>query len=446
MRTSRPILICGIMLGLSGCLRATPPEVPLPTPAAIAEPAAIGFDDALMQELLGQLQGQNLNLKIAEQRLAEAEAQVTARHSDVLPRLDLTAGASRGNQNNREAATLGQAGFQANWDLDLAGRTRNSITAAESRRDASAARLADLKRLLRADLLTAIVQWRAALEIQHETTALLQSQDDQVALFQSRSDAGLIDATLLERARAQRDQTATQLPLAEINRRTAQFQIEHLLGQTPNSLDDLLTRHRTDRLQVPPANSVITLPMTTVTTRPDVAAARANLLASQADLAAAEAAWWPSLSLSSFFGVQDGSISLPGNPPGHLLWSLASALTTPLVNFGQIDANIDAANARSQQANLIYQDTILQALQEIHTALAGYLNGLNAINRQTEARTRRAETVRLATERFDRGLTDMTVLTTAQAELDQATIALITQKAETAIAYIRLQQALGGTI
>ena len=125
------------------------------------------------------------------------------------------------------------------------------------------------------------------------------------------------------------------------------------------------------------------------------------------------------------------------------MWSLASALTTPLVNFGQIDANIDAANARSQQANLIYQDTILQALQEIHTALAGYLNGLNAINRQTEARTRRAETVRLATERFDRGLTDMTVLTTAQAELDQATITLITQKAETAITYIRLQQALG---
>jgi len=429
-----------VMLGLTGCL-ATTSTAPIAVAVTQFDHQMPNFDDPLMTGLLAQLLAKNLDLKIAEQRVAEAQAAIKARQSSLWPQLDASVSANRGNQNNRGNATLLQAGLDSRWDIDLAGGLQDAVTAAKARSDASADRLRDLRRLLAADLQRSVIEWRAAQQIQRETTALLRAQDDQVTLLASRADAGLIDSTLVERARAQRDQTATQLPLAEINRRTAQFQIERLLGQQPHNLENLLAAHADHDLTVPAANLVLEIPLTTITARPDVTAARAELLAAQADLAEAEAAWWPSLSLSSFFGVSDGShnMTLPGNP----IWSLGSALTTPLLNFGRIDAEIDAANARSQQANLRYQNTILTAMQETHTALAGYLNGLNAITRQTEARNRRAETVNLATQRFDRGLTDMTVLTTAQSELDQATISLINQKAAAAIAYINLITAVG---
>ena len=85
---------------------------------------------------------------------------------------------------------------------------------------------------------------------------------------------------------------------------------------------------------------------------------------------------------------------------------------------------------------------MLLAVQETHTALSDYLNGINAVTQQAAALDRRSEAVKLADERFRAGASDRINLTTAQSELDQANLALVTQKATAAIAYIRLQKAL----
>lgn len=114
----------------------------------------------------------------------------------------------------------------------------------------------------------------------------------------------------------------------------------------------------------------------------------------------------------------------------------------PVLNFGRLQRQIDATDARTLEASLRYQDVVNRALQETKTALSDYLNGMQAVQLQQEALTARKNTVALATERFERGLTDMTDLTTAQSELDQATLELIIKEITTAIAYIRLQKAL----
>jgi outer membrane protein TolC len=131
---------------------------------------------------------------------------------------------------------------------------------------------------------------------------------------------------------------------------------------------------------------------------------------------------------------------LSSNP----VWSLASSLTAPLINFCRLRSEIDASNARANAALLQYENATNLALQETKTALSDYLNGVNTVKAQEEALINRQEAVRLARIRFDRGLTDMTDLTTAQAELDEATLSLITLQTQTAIAYIRLQKALTG--
>lgn len=89
---------------------------------------------------------------------------------------------------------------------------------------------------------------------------------------------------------------------------------------------------------------------------------------------------------------------------------------------------------------------MLKALQETRTALSDYLSGLAAVAQQEGALKHRRDAVALAKERFTRGLTDMTDLTTAQTELDEATLTLIERQANAAIAYIRLQKALGTSV
>lgn len=104
---------------------------------------------------------------------------------------------------------------------------------------------------------------------------------------------------------------------------------------------------------------------------------------------------------------------------------------------------MDISDAKARVASLNYGNDVLIALQETQTALSDYINDINAVSEQEKALRYRKDTVKLATERLEKGLTDMTDLTTAQSELNQATIILIERRKEAAIAYILLQKATG---
>lgn len=398
------------------------------------------FNDPLIDLFVDKLKVQNIDIQIAEARLAEARAMKSVSRSGFFPDLSVAARGTRGNTTSQKAETLGQAGFDASWELDVFGRTRAGVEAAEARRLARLAGVDDAGNIVTAELVRAVIEWRQAKQTAREINDLLRAQDDQVSLLESRARAGLIDASFLERARAQRAQTATGLPDAEAAANAAQYQIERLLAVRDQSVEVALANADLKIMNIPSINSALSITLDRVRNRPDIRQARAELLAAQDDLKQAEADLWPRVSLSSFFGVQDGSHGrmLAENP----IWSLASAVTIPLLNFGRLQGMVDAADARAQQASLRYEDTVNRALQETKTALSDYLNGMNAVSAQQRALQSRQETVRIAKDRFERGLTDMTDLTTAQAELDTATIALINIRTKTAIDFIRLQKAL----
>lgn len=197
-------------------------------------------------------------------------------------------------------------------------------------------------------------------------------------------------------------------------------------------------------LLIPEAKMLLDISLDSVRERPDIRASRADLLASQADLAKSEADLLPRISIRSFFGVQDGSnnISLTSNP----MWSLAAGISAPFLNFGKLQGVIVASDARAKAPALSYENASLIASQETKTSLSDYLNGINAASKQQLALEHRKDTVKLASERFKRGLTDMTDLTTAQSELNQATLLYIERKAVAATAYVKLHKGLGTNI
>lgn len=400
------------------------------------------FHDPLMDAFSEDLLKQNLDIKIAETRIAEARGIAKTANSGFFPDISATNQASRSNNaiGVTAPASIVRGGFDTTWELDIFGQTRALTNAADQRVEASVASRDDVVNSVLAELMRGLVELRQAQQTLMQTQALLKAQDEQVELIDTRVRSGLVDASASTRAQAERDQTATQLPLAQAAYDTAEYKIERLLGKESNTLYHAIAQAK-GSLTVPSPQDILSISLDTMRTRPDIRIAYAELLAAKADLAKADADFWPRISLSAFFGVQDGSdgLRLANNP----IWSLASNISAPLLNFGRLKGAIDSADARSKQALLNYQNAILTALQETKTALSDYLNGVNVVAKQQNAVMQRQRTVKFATERFKHGLTDMTDLTTAQTELNQATLLLTQRQSSAAIAYIRLQKALG---
>ena len=444
-----PTLLCAALL-LSGCSSLPyrmlfPKEPPPPESVSIAPESQWwrAFGDPLMNQLIADVMSQSLDIQTALSRKREAAALEDAAFAPLLPELNRTGTASRGNRNFglTTPRTIMQGGLEASWEVDLFGRLRAASDASEARAQSASLRVADVTGSVAADIARAVVQWRQAQQTLKETSDLISSQDDQLKLAAARAKAGLTDNALTERAAAQRAQTATQLPLAQATADAAQFQMERLLGKTSGSLTELLSAHRQSALTMPSGMPVTDIPLERIRTRPDIRAAQSELLAANAELAQAEAALWPRVSLGGFFGAQDAPANLPfaSNP----IWAVTSGVTMPLLNFGRLQSQIDAADERSRQAALAYENASLTALQEAKTALSDYLGAKAAAAQQEESLKHRKLAVKLARERYTRGLTDMSELTTAQTELDQATLTLIERKSQVAIAYIRLHKSLG---
>ena len=438
------LLLTVSMLALAGCGQFDKPpatQIEAPAPAA-SQRWWDAFHDPLMEQLTTQLLAQNIDIKIAQARVEEARAVGRISEGALYPNVTVTGNDTRSKSEifTKDPITIAQGGFDANWEIDLFGSNRAGAEAAQSRTVHAVATADDARNTVLADLVRAVLEWRQAQETVHVTEALLAAQDEQIALLTERTKAGVIDSSGLVRAQAERAQTATQLPLAQASARTAQYQAERLLGQSSGALDAMFSGAVNQPLAVPEPDATLDLGIEVIRARPDIRAAKATMLAAQSDLVKAEADLWPKLSLQGFFGAQHLSSGLVG--PSNPIWSLAAGITSPVFNFYSFRSAVDQANAASKEAALTYENQVLLAVQETHTALSDYLNGINAVTQQAAALDRRSEAVKLADERFRAGASDRINLTTAQSELDQANLALVTQKATAAIAYIRLQKAL----
>ncbi|MDF3047224.1 MAG: oprN [Candidatus Midichloriaceae bacterium] len=399
------------------------------------------FNDPFMNLMADLLLEQSLDIQIAQTRIDEARGILKASESGWFPSIDGNAAGSRGNNQigTDKSTSFSKSGFDAKWEIDIFGQTRSQVSAAEARLQGRIDSVNDIKNIMIADLMTSIIEWKEAQEVINETESLIAAQDEQIDLLKARSKAGLVDSTFLLRAQAEQAQTSTLLPASRASLDAARFKVARLLAMQTDQLL-LLDNWKDYSLTIPTIEQAVSINIEVIKNRPDLRVLRAEMLASQGDLAKAEADLWPRLSVGAFFGVQDGSnnLRIANNP----IWSLSAALTAPILNFGRLHGALDAANAKTSGVALNYENGVLNALQETQTALSDYLKGLNAVAEQEKALLFRKDTVKLANERFNQGLTDMTDLTTAQSELNQAAITMIKKRAAAAIAYIKLQKAL----
>ncbi len=341
-----------------------PASLPVPDPwwTLFADPVLDGLQQKLV---IG-----NQNLRAAVAAVASARAAYEASQSALLPTLALGAGATRSaTPSSGAASSLANPGNSvtltatAGWETDLWGRLAMASTAAQQSLQASADDLAAAR--LSAQAL--LVQTYFSLNTADVQLALLErsitAYARSLALTQARYAGGV--AARSDVLQAQVQLKTTQAQQADLNAQRGQLEhaIAVLLGVPPAALD----LDRCTALPTAPAVPAM-LPSQLLERRPDIAAAQRRVAAANAQIGAADAAWFPDFTLSASAGYRGAQLSHLVSAP-NLLWSVGASLAQAVLDGGQRQLASAQARAAADQATANYRQTVLTALQEVEDNL-----------------------------------------------------------------------------
>ncbi len=331
------------------------------------------FGDPVLDALVAQALAHNTDLRMAAARVAEARALDAAQHAADGPTLDFGLGGTRSRSISAVSgkpylSTTLQPQFQAAYEVDLWGRIGDLGRAADAQLLASEAARDSARLSVAATTTAAYIGLRALdarLEVAQRTLA---ARESALQLARSRQQRGYSSALETQQSEAEYRATAQAVPQLALAIRRQEHAINLLTGTTPAAVPRGLALQA---LQLPPQPG-LGLPSELLRRRPDLAGAEAQLAASDAQLAAARAQLLPSLRLSATLGSISSSV-LTGDP--FTLWGLGGSVLAPIFDGGRLRAQVNASDARREQALVAYEKAVLTAFGEVEDQLAT-LDGL----------------------------------------------------------------------
>jgi NodT family efflux transporter outer membrane factor (OMF) lipoprotein len=398
------------------------------------------FNDPVLNGLVEQVNVSNQSIAVAEARYRQARAAVTSARAGLFPSIGASGGASRSRRGEAGATSSYNIGLDAGWEVDLWGRVRRLIEASRAAADASAADVENARLSLQSELAIDYFQLRVT-DVQR---ALL---DDTVKAFETslkiarnRYTAGVAAKVDVVQAEAQVKSVEAQV----IDLRVARAQLEHaiavLVGKPPASFSlETATSFPAYMPQIPPG-----LPSTLLQRRPDVAAAERRMAAANARIGVAQAAYFPSLSLSGSGGFASNALSTLISAPSRV-WSLGLGLGATLLDFGARGAQVDTARAAYDEALANYRLTVLAALQEVEDDLAAVRWLAEEDKVQQDAARLARESVALTLNQYKAGTVgylNVVQVQATQLSEDRQTVALVGRRLASTVGLIR---ALGGS-
>ncbi|HWP20581.1 MAG TPA: efflux transporter outer membrane subunit [Burkholderiaceae bacterium] len=414
----------------------------------VAEPAEAqprgawwrAFQDPVLDDLVARAAGRNTDLQVAAARLAQARAFARAANAERLPTVGLSAGASRGAEPLARGAaqTLVTAGAAASYEVDLFGRISLASRAAALDVEQREALLRSTLLLVQAEVAQHYLTLRALDAERRLVRETIAAYRDTLRLTERRHALGDVAELDVERVRS--EVAATEADAIALDRRRAE--LEHALA--------VLVGEPASNFRLEPANTLAALPVvpagvpsTVLARRPDVAAAQRALLAAQARVGVAQAAWFPSLSLTAQGGHASTEL-------GDLFrwsaraWSVGALLSLPIFDGGRRRAGIEGAQAELDAALAQYRQQLLQVFREVEDQLAA----LRLLDEQRAAQDRAVQAASRATvlsgSRYRNGLVSQLELLDAQrSELRNRRQAVQVQAAQYQ-ATVGLIRALGG--
>lgn len=452
-----------VAVGLAGCASVGPDYAP-PTPDAPAAwsglehggPAQGGqtgdisrwwrtLNDPLLTSLVAEALRTNHDLRDAQARLRAARARRAVALAGFFPGLNASGSGSRA-MSSREAGTgltreNYDVGLDASWELDVFGGVRRDFEAAGADLEASEASLNAAQVSLAAEVALSYVEMRSLQQRLGIARTNLASQSETLQLTQWRAQAGLADSQDVAQALSSREQTRAQIPALETSLTETQHSLDILLGMTPGSLRERLDAG--SELPQPSEKIAVGIPADVLRQRPDVRAAERLLAAETARVGVAEAARYPSFTLSGSLGLEALTLGALGNS-GAETWNLVEGITAPIFQAGRLRAQVEVQDAAREQALVAYEQTVLEALRDVENALVA----LARSRQRAEALGIAAEAARnaadMARQRYSSGLIDFQPVLDAERSALSTEDSLASARADGVLALIRLYKALGG--
>lgn len=402
--------------------------------------------DPFLNALVSQAIEANLSVEVAKARVREARAFLREEAGNLLPAGDGVVSANRSRipaGDNIPATTSSEyrAGFDASWEVDLFGRHRRTVEGAQYGLDAAKEDLRNSMLVLIGDValnysLARTYQARTAL-----ARRAARSQRESARLTQSKFDTGTATTADVANAEALAAATEADMPSFEIAAARAVHRLGVLLGKPPSALIRQMRNGRA--IPQPKLPLPVGIPADVLLTRPDVRMAEWQLAQATARIGAAEAARYPSVSLTGSIATEALNINDLAKK-SSLAWAIGPTLTVPILRAGQLKAVADAARARRDAAFANYQQLILTAMEDVENAIVSLSQQRIRSGKLSSAVASYRTAANAARTQFESGSATYLELLDAQRALYAAEGNLIDSRLATVSSYIALNKALGG--
>jgi outer membrane protein, multidrug efflux system len=399
------------------------------------------FQDEVLQSLIKEALTNNYDVRIAATRILEAGAVLGITRANQFPQVGV--GGSLGNTRTQPFpgnSTVGSASIQASWILDFWGQYRRATEAARANLLGSEFGEKAVRITLIADVANAYFALRGfdrQLEVSKETVL---ADKDMVKLNTIKFEGG--DAAITDELQAEilLEQSEAQVIALQQSIEQTENQISILLGRNPGPIARGLTL-----VAQPHAPEVPTgLPSAILEKRPDVRRAEETLVAANANVGVAKAAFFPQFSLTGAFGVQTASLTSFLSGPTTGAWNVAGQIAQPIYEGGRIKSNYRLAWAQRDEAELTYKQTVQQAFGDVSNALVGYTQSRLFRMKIEEQTATYKETARLANVRFEGGYTSFLEVLVTQQQYFTSELGLAQAWFAEMNNYVQLYQSLGG--
>ncbi len=407
------------------------------------------FSDPVLDSLIESVYAQNLTLRAAGARILEARARRGFAVGELFPQLQEAAGVFTVNKVSENSPIAfpnvwfqdWAAGFNLSWELDIWGRFRRGIEAADAELDASIDDYDDFMVILFAEVAAGYVQYRTFQERLVYARQNVETQQKSYQLALDKFEAGAVTERDVQQAKQLLEQTRAFVPLLETGQRFANNALCALQGLAPS---DLAASLGEEDIPAAPREVALGVPADLLRRRPDVRRAERLAAAQSARIGIAESDLYPRLFLVGSIGVEAESFGDLFSGTSSMSAFGGPAFSWDILNYGRIGSNIDAQKARFMALVFAYQEQVLQAGREAEDAITEFVNSHERTARLAESVAAAKRTVDITYEQYMEGLVDFTPLFLFQDQLAQQEDALAQSRGNIALSLISLYRSLGG--
>jgi multidrug efflux system outer membrane protein len=455
----RLVLFFVIATVVAACGMRRPYSAPKVEPATLhkVDPALVStqpfdarwwtqFEDPILDAVVSRALEANHDVRIAIARVEQARAFSDEVNRDRYPTVIAGGAVDRRDQiipgftDERRAVTTYRAGFDAFWEIDLFGRVRSQVFAAEANAQSFEATLDDARVRVVGEVARNYFELRGLQQQLAVAEQSLTNQRESLRLTTVRRDAGIGEEQDVASAAARVAATEATLPVLRVALAEREHRLAVLLARRPGALEvDLAPR------AYPPLARTLAIgpPEAILQRRPDVRAAERRLASATGLESAAAADLYPRITITGFLGFIAGRGSLFGTADSGA-YAVTPALSWAAFDIGSARARLRGAEAATREVVALFEQTVLGALEETETALVRYREEQQRLVKLTEQARESTRAADIARTRYREGATDFLQLLDAERTELQARDAVAQAEAGVFTSVVSLYKALGG--